>query len=270
MSVLIDADRWEELLEHRTGVFLGARSGHVASAVKRRMAQHGIDSDQEYWELLHGPDAGLEWSMLVDELVVKDTRFFRHRASFEFVRSHILKRLAANSAMRDYSIWSLGCSTGEEAWSLAMVANDCSKNSDGQMRFSVLGTDVSIRAVSECRKGVYGAQQLAQMTPDERTLYFSQVGRHRRVVDELRSRVAFNVGNVIELSSEGLKYDLIFCQNLLVYFRKWRRRRVLDAMVSRLKPDGLLIIGPGEMTKWNHPQLEYVGQGEVAAYQKIK
>ena len=266
----IDIARWEEYLEHRTGVFLSARSAHVKGAVVRRIVASGAANEDDYWELMQGPGAALEWSLLVDELVVKDTRFFRHRASFEFLREHINGRLADGTMAPLYSLWSVGCSSGEEAWSLAMVANDCfnlAVEHDGY--FAVQGTDVSMQAISQSREGDYGQQQVGQLTTGERARYLEVVERRYRIGPELRRRVAFNVGNIIEMSRDGLKYDVLFCQNLLVYFRKWRRRRVLDLMVSRMNVDGLLIIGPGEMTQWQHPKLRFVGKGDVVAYQKI-
>ena len=266
----IDIARWEEYLEHRTGVFLSARSAHVASAVQRRIDASGAVTEEAYWELMQGPGAALEWSLLVDELVVKDTRFFRHRASFEFLRGYLNQRLVDGSIGPLFSLWSVGCSTGEEAWSLAMVTNDCFNLAvEHQGYYAVQGTDVSIKAISLSREAEYGQQQVAGLTPEERQRYLEKVGRCYRVAPALKKRVAFNVGNIIEMGRDGLKHDVLFCQNLLVYFRKWRRRRVLDLMVSRMNVDGLLIIGPGEMTQWQHPKLRFVGMGDVVAYQKI-
>ncbi len=270
MQQSIDVGRWENFLERQTGVCLSARSAHVGSAVRRRMGALNVREEEAYWAQMNDARSSLEWSLLIDELVVKDTRFFRHRVSYEYLREYINRRLNDKNVASLFSIWSVGCSTGEEAWSLAMVANDAfnlAVEHDGF--FAVQGTDVSLGAIAVARRALYSAQKVMDMTDFEKKKYLSQRGERFEVAPSLQSRVAFNVGNVLEMRDDGLRHDVIYCQNLLIYFRKWRRRRALDSLVSRLNIGGVLIIGPGEMSRWDHPKLKKIDRQGVAAYQKI-
>jgi len=270
MANSINVARWESYLEHKTGVHLSARSAHVSGVIERRMIELKLSTEDDYWRTLHRGDEQLERALLVDELVLKDTRFFRHSESFDFVRELVQQRLANGELGSLFSAWSVGCSSGEEVWSLAMVLSDCfDLNKDHNGYFSVLGSDVSYSAIASARRGIYSVQQLKNMPQYAQQAYFTNSGKSVEVIQSVRDRVAFEVSNVLDLGPAVIKHDLIFCQNLLVYFRKWRRRQILDKLVEHLAVGGMLIIGPGEMTSWDHPMLKKVDKPNVTAYQKI-
>jgi len=270
MATCINVERWENYLEHKTGVHLSARSAHVSGVIERRMVELNLSTEDDYWHTVHRNDEQLERALLVDELVLKDTRFFRHSESFDYVRELVQQRLANGELGSLFSAWSVGCSTGEEVWSLAMVLNDCFElNKEHHGYFSVLGSDVSYSAIASARRGVYSSKQLINTPQYVQKAYFDNSGRSIEVVPSLRDRVAFEVTNVLDIGPAVVQHDLIFCQNMLVYFRKWRRRQILEKLVGYLSVGGVLIIGPGEMTNWEHPKLKKVDRQDVTAYQKI-
>ena len=122
------------------------------------------------------------------------------------------------------------------------------------------------------RKGVYPKRKLEMLPGDEARRYFEPVDELRfQVINKLRSRVCFAHGNVIELKKlPPVKMDLISCHNMLIYFRRWRRRKILNTLAERLKPGGLLIIGMGEIVDWEHPYLVEVNNPTVQAYRRIE
>ena len=202
--------------------------------------------------------------------MVKETSFFRHRDSIESVRQLVQNRINNQNLNESFEVWSLGCATGEEPYSLAMVINDCFELAGMEPYYGITATDLSQPALQSARAGMYGKRKLEPVIADEQARYFKaldEAGESFQVTDKLRDRVCFSHGNVMKLNEMPMvKMDVIFCQNVLIYFRRWRRREILTELASRLKPGGMLLIGLGEVVDWNHPQLERVTDERIQAY----
>lgn len=264
---------WEKLLETRTGIQLVPQQKVLLQTqVAIRMRELGIDNYDDYYKHVQDENEGiLEWQVLVDRLVVKETTFFRHRASLDYVRQYLKNKIQQQSLDNNsFNLWSVGCSTGEEPYSLAMVANDCLQYTDERVYFGVNAIDVSLPALSIARNGVYGARSTAFLTDEEKQRYFRPYEDNRyQVLPRLKKRVCFSQANILNLSKVPVRdMDVIFCQNVLIYFRRWRRREVLNHLASCLKPGGLLVIGLGETTDWQHSSMQRVVNDEVQAYVK--
>lgn len=262
--------RWSKLLEERTGIQLSAQQkALLQSQVAMRMRELGYSDYNQYYQLVTDGLSGLmEWSILVDRLTVKETSFFRHRPSLEYVRRFIQNRINNRELHGSFDIWSVGCATGEEPYSLAMVANDCFELAGLPPYYGITALDISSAALAHARAGTYSARKLEQAQPDEVLRYFERTDQGRfHVVEKLRDRVCFSHGNVTRIGAmPNVRMDVIFCQNLLVYFRRWLRRDILNAFAERLKPGGVLIIGLGESVDWEHPGLKRVVGSDVQAY----
>ncbi|ODS24554.1 methyltransferase [Candidatus Endobugula sertula] len=264
---------WEKLLELRTGIQLAPQQKILLQTqIAIRMRELNISSYDEYYEQVKRNDkSGLvEWQVLVDRLVVKETTFFRHRPSLEYVRQHLKNTISQRDAEDSFDIWSVGCSTGEEPYGLAMIANDCMEESQERFYFGVTAIDVSLPALSVARRGIYKKRSMSFLTDVEREKYFlKQSDGQFEVVSQLKKRVCFSQANINSLSVAPIqKMDVIYCQNVLIYFRRWRRREILNQLVERLKLGGLLIIGLGETTDWRHLEVQRVDNDEVQAYIK--
>lgn len=262
---------WQELLETRSGMVLNEqRRAFLQTTLARRLRELGLDSYGGYYQqVTDGPRGAVEWSHLMDRLTVQETRFFRHRASFAHLAGYLRGRLGTLQPAHAWQLWSVGCSTGEEAYSLAVVASEVQREAglDGS-RFGVTGTDLSLSALAAAREGRYGARRLGELPAEllERHFLALADGSYR-VGESLRERVCFARLNVLELERAPQRgMDVIFCQNLLIYFRRWRRREILSRLVERLVPGGLLVIGVGEVADWHHPQLLPVADEQVLAF----
>lgn len=268
-----DFDQWRKLLEERTGISLGPQQqAFLQAQITMRMRELGfVDFAEYYRRVTDGIWGRAEWSVLVDRLMVKETSFFRHRHSYECVRQLVQSRIDKNQIDGSFDIWSVGCATGEEPYSLAMLINDSFELAQLKPYFGVFATDISMPALSKARTGIYAERRLERLSENERARYFKDLGDGRyKVIDKVQDRLCFSQGSVLELTSMPVeKMDVIFCQNLLIYFRRWRRREILQGFAERLKPGGLLVIGLGEMPDWKHPQLQRVSDEKVQAYQRI-
>ncbi|WP_259759525.1 protein-glutamate O-methyltransferase [Pseudomonas sp. GCEP-101] len=261
---------WQALLEDRTGVVVNEqRRAFLQTSLGARMRELGIaDYGTYYRQVTDGPRGAVEWSNLLDRLTVQETRFFRHKASFEVLERYLRQRLEQVGPSRPLALWSVGCSSGEEPYSLAMVAAKVLDDAGLAPLFGVTGTDISLNALNRAREASYAARKLDDIDPELATRYFSAQddGRYR-VIPDLAARVCCARLNVLELAKAPMSgMDVIFCQNLLIYFRRWRRRDILNRLAERLAPGGLLVIGVGEVADWHHPLLEPVADERVLAF----
>ncbi|SOB77550.1 MCP methyltransferase, CheR-type [Marinobacter sp. LV10R510-11A] len=264
--------QWQALLEHRTGMTLPAeRRSFLETNLAIRMREIGCSSYQAYYEtIVSGPDAIREWSTLVDRLTVQETRFFRDPDAFRLVADYVLTRPREQFRKRPIEAWSVGCSTGEEPYTLAMVLNECMSQLALKPLYGVTGSDISKPVIEKARIGQFSARKLLGMEDHMKTRYFRPAERNTvEIVDSIRERVCFTRLNVLDLDKAPMHgMNIIFCQNLLIYFRRWRRRDIVRRLAERLAPGGLLVLGQGELTDWQPPGLQKVPSEHVLAWIK--
>jgi type IV pilus assembly protein PilK len=263
---------WQELLEERLGLQLpDQRRSFLKTSLSIRMRELGFTDYLDYYRYIRSGDAGMiEWNRLIDRVTVQETRFFRDPAAFALARDYLTRR--AHEINRPLSIWSVGCSTGEETYSLAMMTADLLRREFDQVKhFGVTGTDVSSRALESARQGLYPARRVEMLDKRLVDRFFTPQDGQYRVVAPLQDRVCFTRLNVLELTRSPMKeLDLIYCQNMLIYFRKWRRKDIVSELAKRLAKGGMLVLGLGEVVDWKMPELTRVPGERALAYLKHK
>jgi type IV pilus assembly protein PilK len=262
--------QWCKLLEERTGMQLVPQhKALLESQISSRMRELGYDDyDRYYQQVTDGASGMLEWTVIIDRIAVKETSFFRHRPSLEYVRHYLQHKINNQSLAQSFDVWSVGCASGEEAYSLAMVINDCFELAALNPYYGITAFDLSVSALAAARKGRYAKRKIETVKAEE----FKRYTKHTtdgnyEIVSRLRERVCFTQANIINHNNlPGVKVDVIFCQNLLVYFRRWLRRDILNAFTEHLKPGGILVTGLGEVTEWEHPKMQRISADEVQIY----
>jgi type IV pilus assembly protein PilK len=266
----VEFHTWQALLEERTGLVINEqRRAFLQTNLSARMRELGVDGYANYFrQVTDGPSGAVEWSTLLDRLTVQETRFFRHQPSFDLLERYLAERLVRDPSSTPWSLWSVGCSSGEEPYSMAISAAQVLRESAQPGNFGVTGTDISLSALSKAREGLYAVRKLAQLDPALREQYFQvQTDGRYKVVPSLAAQVCCARLNVLELAKAPMSgMDVIFCQNLLIYFRRWRRREILNRLAERLAPGGLLVVGVGEVVGWQHPDLQPVADEQVLAF----
>lgn len=268
----VEFQRWVRLLETRTGVTVPPeRKPFLVSGLRRRMRETGHSAYGDYYEeLLDGARGAMEWAALVDHLTVHETHFFRHPPSLELIRDQWLPEwLGRTPEDQTLHALSVGCATGEEAYTLAMVLDVALSQVVPQRRFGITATDVSQSALAMARSASYPLSRLEEVPVVYRPEAVEwAVGEDQfRIVDRLRKRVGFACVNLLHASRAPLRQlDLIYCQNVLIYFARERRGELLDGLARLLRPNGLLVLGPGEVTGWSHPQLTRTGGRQTLAF----
>ena len=265
--------QWAMLLEERVGVVVPVeRKSFLVTGLKLRMQEIGCADYQEYYERMRHNSGAQEWSMLVDRLTVHETRFFRHKPSLRLVTEHVLPAApAVGDDAHTLQAWSVGCATGEEAYSLAMLIDAHFRALGGRYFFGITGTDISRPALEKARNGIYARQRLTDIPLDLQAAYCVELEKERfQIHPELRNRMCFTQLNALLAGAVPYaKMDLIFCQNLLIYFERERREHIARQLVEQLRPGGVLVLGPGELVGWQHPQLERVRHPDTLAYRRL-
>lgn len=265
--------RWVDLLQRRTGVVVPPdRKTFLVTGLRMRMRETGYESFDTYLsQVLNGARGAIEWATLVDRLTVHETRFFRHTPSLELISDEWLPQHVAAEGAGAVHAWSVGCATGEEAYSLAMSLDHKLRALDAnKVYFGVTATDISNPALAVGRSGLYPRERLAELPEPFRSNYTQPEGKDSfQIVDTLRKRVGFATFNLLDVARAPLKkLDLIYCQNVLIYFARERRKALLDALADLLKPGGLLVLGPGEVLGFVNPQLTRIGGRQTLAYRR--
>lgn len=265
-------ERWQRVLEDKTGICFANHKSILQTGLLRRMREIGCnDYEQYYRQIRYSDGSEIEWTALLNSITVRETSFFRHREAFDYVKRFLFNRLLSDRSGSAVELWSVGCSTGEEAYSLAMIANDCIEGLKLDRYFGVTGSDICLQALAEARRGEYGARKVERIEPAVRERYFDATGAGSfRVVPWLKQRVCYVQSNVIDMQGIPVEnLDVIYCQNMLVYFRRPTQKQVLDDLAQRLKPGGLLMVGLGEAVDWNNPLVRRVPQESIQAYVRV-
>ncbi|HEX5741408.1 MAG TPA: CheR family methyltransferase [Pilimelia sp.] len=247
-------DRFRERVSGLLGLTLDTHTPQrLAEVLGRRAARRGTTVAGYLAGLAGHPPPG-ELDALADELTITETFFFRHAAQWRAIADVALpERVRSRAATRALHLLSVGCASGEEAYTLAMVATDALP--DPGWHVHVLGVDVNRAALRTAAGARYGAWALRDVPPGARRRWFRRHGRRYEVVPGIRRRVSFVRGNVAEatpaLWPRG-RYDVILCRNLLMYLHPLAARNLVARMTHALAPGGFLYLGHTD-TLGRHP-----------------
>jgi len=237
------------LLEARTGQQLTmSRRWRIETALQPVMRERGIGSlDGLVAALVARSDEGLADSV-VEALLNNETFFFRDRQSFELLLGPALRRLEeVRRRERRLAIWCAGCSTGQEAYSIAMHFADQKARWSG-WTIDIIGTDVSRAAVDQAKSGVYSQFEVQRGLPVVQMMrWFDELpGAAWRISADLRRAVRFEVSSLVAPSAPAERFDIILCRNVLLYFSPQVRRAAFQRLAEAAADDAALMLGAGE------------------------
>ncbi|MDB4990674.1 MAG: two-component sensor histidine kinase [Myxococcaceae bacterium] len=241
------ADVLDELRAHlRTahGVDVtGHRAELLSSQLAMRMAVRQIESAQTYFELLDG--SVQESATLLESLLIGSTRFFRDLEVFSALADRVLRRVIDPNTRAELRIWAVGCSTGEEAYSLAMLVAEYLEQHGEPRPVRIFATDLRAAALRRAREGVYGESSLEPVSPARRARFFTPHQGGFQVRQSLRDMVLFGQHDLLH-SPPYRHIDLVTCRNVLIYLEPVAQRRALQRLHYALRPEGALVLGASE------------------------
>lgn len=251
-------------LESTLGLsFTGPRRERLLASIEAQRVAAGLSEDA-FLAAIARPGAAFD--RVVAEVTVGETYFFRDRLQCDLLRTVVLPAVSARTDHdRRVAMWSAGCASGEEAFTLAALAIE----SELGDRCSIVGSDASSRAIERARKAVYGAWSMRSAMPVERAAHFRQEGGQFHVAERLRQRTRFVQRNLLDGPPPPGRFDVILCRNVLIYLTREAVQQVAQVLADALTEHGWLVTAAGDPPLAG-PGLEPVRTGYGLAYRRVR
>lgn len=255
---LDDFKKLSEAIYKFSGIHLPeGKRNLVEGRIRKRIKSLGLNTFQEYVNYLFS-DSGLEHELtpLIDVVTTNKTDFFRENAHFEFMVSTALPELEKKNKeackLNSINIWSAGCSTGEEPYTMAIVLNEYAEKNRG-FRYSVYASDISTEVLKIASLGIYEYEKIEVMSNELKKKYLLKSKNPEnqivRIAPEIRAMVRFSRINLMEEDYNfAEKMDMVFCRNVLIYFDKPTQEKVIRNLASNMNEGGFLFLGHSETT----------------------
>jgi chemotaxis protein methyltransferase CheR len=255
-----DFEKISQILYEYSGIRLTTgKEELVRSRLMKRLRALGIDSFRNYLRYIKEDRTSQELRVMIDSLTTNKTSFFREKQHFEYMRSQIIPTLKNRAS--GVRLWSAGCSSGEEPYSIAMLLLE----EWPQIDFSsvrILATDISTRILSKARTGEYEKENLQDVPPSYLSKYFNlgsgNTTKIYRVKDNIKKMVHFARLNLMEEWPMKGPFDVIFCRNVMIYFDGATQARLIQRFRDLLIPGGHLLVGHSESLVANSCGFKYI------------
>jgi len=256
------------LIEKRSGIlFDQSRERFFSTRVKDHLFAKKMRRGADLIRTLKS--SNVEYEALLERLLTQETSFFRYPHVFDAIEKKVLPELHVKKFWenpRTLRMWSAACSTGEEAYSLAITLADSLDFAEA-WNIHILATDVSRKALQHAERGVYSPRALGELTPKQVESAFAKVGDQFMVKARLRNLVTFTQQNLVEATYMG-RFDVIFCMNVLIYFSEEKRKQVIKHLYDALEPGGYLVLGHADSVAGAGVKVETIIHQDVRLYQK--
>jgi chemotaxis protein methyltransferase CheR len=263
-----ELDELRTLIEERSAILFDAsRERFFAPRVNEYLRECGEPNAAALLKRIQS--SNVEYDRFLGSLLTQETSFFRYPDVFQALEKVILPEVQARNVWRNprvLRIWSAGCSTGEEAYSIAITVADTLPFSDA-WQIEILATDISRDALQVAERGVYSGRSLANVTPQQLDAHFKKKGNAWEVKPRIRKMISFAPMNLARSVYVG-RMDCIFCMNVLMYFSEQRRNELLQRFHDTLEPGGLFFLGHSESMKTAGVKFETAVNGHCQYYVK--
>ena len=280
----------QALVYQECGMHFDERRAHfLQDRLQRRLKECQLDSFYSYYRLLISDQGKRELAQLLENLTVNETSFFRNKAQLDLFQKYIFEDLLRRKQeRRDFSIrvWSAGCSTGQEAYTLAMLMADglayyYMRNPlpfdmplpkpliPPPWKVEILASDISYSVLRAGQEGIYTESQMASVDYNYRLRYFDKLGERYAIKKAVKELVHFDFHN---LKTEYLpqRNDVIFCRNVMMYFDEAEQKRLIDKFARCLNPEGHLFVGHAESLLGLTEKFAMVHRNSGTAYRRVE
>jgi chemotaxis protein methyltransferase CheR len=256
------------LIEQRSAIlFDSSRERFFSTRVREHLEEKGLANGTDLLRQVRG--SSIEYESLLERLLTQETSFFRYPAVYEALEKKILPEMQDRKfweSPRTLRIWSAGCSTGEEPYSIAVTLCESLKFVEA-WEIEIMATDISRRALRHAERGVYSKRSLQNVSLGQVDAYFTASKHGYQVRPRIRRMISFAQMNLIEPVYVG-KFDCIFCMNVLMYFSDDRRLAILRRYYDALEPGGYFLLGHAETLSNVPMKFEPIVYGDCRMYRK--
>ena len=263
-----ELDEFRTLIEERSAIFFDASRERFFAPRVNQYLRESVEQDAAGL-LRRIRSSNVEYDRFLESLLTQETSFFRYPAIFQALERVVLPEVQARKLWRNprsLRIWSAGCSTGEEPYSIAITVADTLPFPDA-WQIEILATDISREALQFAERGVYAGRSVANVSPEQLQAHFKKLGDTWQVKPRLRRMISFAPMNLARSVYVG-RMDCIFCMNVLMYFSEERRNELLRRFYDALEPGGLFFLGHSESMKNAPVKFETAVYGDCQYYVK--
>jgi chemotaxis protein methyltransferase CheR len=246
-----------QYMHNNYGIDLSKKRVLIEGRLSNIIEKKGMKSFGEYLDSIKRNKKD-EVTMLVNKLTTNYTYFYREENHFKYLREVILPYEEKNNKSKIINIWSAGCSSGEEPYTLAMVIDDYFKFSASQWKINILASDISENVLSKAQEGIYAADAIKNLPEAYKKKYFTKVNDKYQVIPEIKKYITFKVFNLMDPIIQKNKYNVIFCRNVMIYFNADTKLEIINKFYDAVSPGGYLMIGHAETIQRNMSKFVYV------------
>ncbi|MGA9752089.1 MAG: protein-glutamate O-methyltransferase CheR [Acidobacteriota bacterium] len=241
--------RFCALVHEATGLSFSENSRFFfEKRVEMRMAAIGVATARDYYQyLLYDSERAAEWDQLITHITTNETYFMREERQLRCFQREVMPLVWERSAGKRVRIWSAGCSTGEEAYTIAILLREAGLYPED--RVEILATDINTRVLAKAKSALYTEAAFRAVDSSFRQQWFAPEGAGQfRLREEIRRRVSFSRFNLFEMDKYNLllPFDVIFCRNVIIYFDLEAKVKVMERFHDKMRPGGFLLLGHSE------------------------
>lgn len=252
--------RLTEFMHKNYGINLSKKRTLIESRLSNLLVSYGISEFSQYLDKVFQDNSGHEMTELLNRLTTNLTYFMRESVHFDFFTETVLPWLEKNNRNKDLRVWSAGCSTGEEAYTLAMLIDNYFGVNRKGWDTKILATDISQKALGIAKKGIYTSEALEHLPNQFRSKYFKKLTDDTyEICDSIKNEVVFAPFNLMEPKFDFKKnFQVIFCRNVMIYFDKETKEELIQKFYQSTESGGYLFIGHSESIERNSLGYKYV------------
>lgn len=262
-----------DVVHKESGIFLNEnKQNFLASRVDKRLKVLNMNSYFQYYKYIKGNNQD-ELREFIDCVTINETYFFRNIPQFEMFREKVIPEVTGRKRMtREYNlvVWSAGCATGEEAYSIAIELAESIPDAP-LWNIKVVASDISLRCLDIASKGKYPSEKLRDVPEKYLSSCFRQNGDHFEVKEHIKKSVVFDYHN-LQHENNLRNIDVIFCRNVMIYFPQDEQKRLVARFARSLKNEGYLFIGHAESLQGTtaNGEFRFIYSNKGSAYQKVQ
>ena len=252
--------RLVEFTRDRYGIDLAKKKNLVVGRLQNYLLHSSFNNFSEYCDYVVNDKSGEAVTVLLNKLTTNHTYFMRETEHFDFFRDTVVPFILETEKGKDMRIWSAGCSSGEEAYTIAMILDDNFGTRTEGWNKKILATDISERVLGIAAEGKYLTENLDVLPENWKNKYFvRKPGNYSQVIDRLRGEIIYRKFNLMEsLFPFKRKFHIIWCRNVMIYFDAETRANLIEKFYNCVEPGGFLFIGHSESISKNETKFKYV------------
>lgn len=254
---------FQGMIHESTGIYLSEKKrGLLVARLSKRLRALNLKTFGQYYKYLqHSPNASDELIRLINRITTNKTDFFREKHHFDFLYNELLPSIidkGERSGRRRLRIWSAGCSSGEEPYSIAIVTTNAFKNKKG-WDVKILATDLDTDILRKATEGIYPAQTVSPIPQEYISRFFKKINGAYHVKDEIKGMIVFRRLNLMDpaFPMKG-PFDIIFCRNVIIYFDLNTKINLISKFYNLLKEDGYIFVGHSESLMQMRDKFRYI------------